>query len=223
MKKAFTLAEVLITLGIIGVVAAMTLPALVAHYKTKELSTALKKFYSVINQAVTFSIAEYGDIENWDKENEKYDEDGVSDRVENANRSQKFFLKYLAPYLKYTSIDRAITPEEGEDLKSYELKVNLADGSVLYLHNGGCIDMTVDLNGNKNPNKSAIDQFTFVLCSEKNQRTSWCGTKPFCSYAKARQPDRETALSKCKQFPIYCSTLLLYDGFEFKKDYPYKL
>ena len=36
-KYAFTLAEVLITLGIIGVVAAMTLPALVTKYKDKEL------------------------------------------------------------------------------------------------------------------------------------------------------------------------------------------
>lgn len=33
MKKSFTLAEVLITLGIIGVVAAMTLPSLIGNYK----------------------------------------------------------------------------------------------------------------------------------------------------------------------------------------------
>ena len=37
MKKAFTLAEVLITLGIIGVVAAMTLPALIQQNRNKEL------------------------------------------------------------------------------------------------------------------------------------------------------------------------------------------
>ncbi len=43
MKKAFTLAEVLITLGIIGVVAAMTLPSLVGNYKKKVTVTRLKK------------------------------------------------------------------------------------------------------------------------------------------------------------------------------------
>lgn len=43
-KKAFTLAEVLITLGIIGVVAAMTLPTLVGEYQKKQTATQLKKF-----------------------------------------------------------------------------------------------------------------------------------------------------------------------------------
>ena len=51
-KHAFTLAEVLITLGIIGVIAAMTIPTLVAKYKEKELITKTKKTYSVIQNAV---------------------------------------------------------------------------------------------------------------------------------------------------------------------------
>ena len=42
-KFAFTLAEVLITLGIIGVVAALTLPTVIKHYKAKVLETAFKK------------------------------------------------------------------------------------------------------------------------------------------------------------------------------------
>ena len=222
-KCGFTLAEVLITLGIIGVVAAMTLPALVSHYKSKELSTALKKFYSEINQAITLSVVQNGDIAYWDKEVEKYDENGISDKLENASRSEKFFLKYLAPYLKYNSTDKAITPEDGEELKQYELKINMADGSILYLHNGGCLDMVIDLNGNKNPNKSGRDQFTFVICPNAPDRSYWCGTVPFCSYAKALQKDRATALMKCKDIPSYCSTLLMFDDWEFKKDYPYKL
>ena len=51
-KAAFTLAEVLITLGIIGVVAAMTIPTLVANYKTKALASGFKKSYSMLMQAV---------------------------------------------------------------------------------------------------------------------------------------------------------------------------
>ena len=42
-KFAFTLAEVLVTLGIIGVVAAITMPTLVANNREKQLITALKK------------------------------------------------------------------------------------------------------------------------------------------------------------------------------------
>lgn len=43
MKKAFTMAEVLITLGIIGIVAAMTLPALIKNHQRKETEARLKK------------------------------------------------------------------------------------------------------------------------------------------------------------------------------------
>ena len=51
-KCAFTLAEVLITLGIIGVVAAMTMPSLISHYRHKVLETQFKKAYSVLSQAM---------------------------------------------------------------------------------------------------------------------------------------------------------------------------
>ncbi len=51
-KVAFTLAEVLITLGIIGVVAAITLPTLIANYKNKVLLNQAKNSYSKISNAL---------------------------------------------------------------------------------------------------------------------------------------------------------------------------
>lgn len=59
MRKhaGFTLAEVLITLGIIGVVAAMTIPTLMSNTGKGEFKTAFKKIVSTINQAVTMSVA----------------------------------------------------------------------------------------------------------------------------------------------------------------------
>ena len=59
-KTAFTLAEVLITLGIIGVVAAMTIPTLVANYKEKELVNQAKTGYSIIQNAVQITMAQNG-------------------------------------------------------------------------------------------------------------------------------------------------------------------
>lgn len=50
MKKAFTLAEVLITLGIIGVVAAMTMPTLIANHQKKLLLNGLKKCIQQCNR-----------------------------------------------------------------------------------------------------------------------------------------------------------------------------
>ena len=56
-KKAFTLAEILITLGIIGVIAAITIPALINKTKNKELHTAFLKTFSELNQlAILFII-----------------------------------------------------------------------------------------------------------------------------------------------------------------------
>lgn len=60
MKKAFTLAEVLITLGIIGVVAAMTLPTVIANYKKQVMATQAKKGYNIIMNMMTKIQADEG-------------------------------------------------------------------------------------------------------------------------------------------------------------------
>lgn len=65
-KTAFTLAEVLITLGIIGVVVALTMPTLIQNHKRQENITRIKKVYSILQQDVELAKVENGDIENWD-------------------------------------------------------------------------------------------------------------------------------------------------------------
>lgn len=66
MKKyGFTLAEVLITLGIIGVVASLTVPTLIQNSQIKENTSKLKKVYSIMQSALTMAVAEHGPIETW--------------------------------------------------------------------------------------------------------------------------------------------------------------
>lgn len=57
-KPAFTLAEVLITLGIIGVVAAITIPTLISKYQKQEYVTKLKKTYTQTNEVLKLMSAE---------------------------------------------------------------------------------------------------------------------------------------------------------------------
>lgn len=57
--KAFTLAEVLITIGIIGVIAALTFPAMISHYNKVVMSARNKKFVSSIDQAILRSIVDH--------------------------------------------------------------------------------------------------------------------------------------------------------------------
>ena len=56
-KSGFTLAEVLVTLMIIGVIAAMTIPSLMQSTAQQEFRAAYKKATSMINQAVTLNYA----------------------------------------------------------------------------------------------------------------------------------------------------------------------
>jgi len=63
--SGFTLAEVLITLGIIGVVASLTLPTLIQSHRKQVVENKLQKFYSVINQAIKMSENDNGDKSTW--------------------------------------------------------------------------------------------------------------------------------------------------------------
>ncbi len=89
--KAFTLPEVLITLGIIGVVAALTMPSLVANYQKKATAIKVKKFYTNFNQAIKLSEIENGDFKYW-----------------TYNNSNELYDNYLAKYLKVVQVQRNI-------------------------------------------------------------------------------------------------------------------
>ena len=122
-RCAFTLAEVLITLGIIGVVAAMTMPALIQNYTNSVAEARLKKFYSIMNQAILQSIVDNGEVESWSYFNaEVIDDEGNT--VNQADKNDESFQKYLAPYLKITHKKEA-KDHSGKKIFLYFL----ADGS----------------------------------------------------------------------------------------------
>ena len=65
-KIAFTLAEVLITVGIIGVVAAITIPTLISKYQEKQTVTRFKWVYSTLSNAYTMAVLENGSPKYWE-------------------------------------------------------------------------------------------------------------------------------------------------------------
>lgn len=91
MKKyfGFTLAEVLITLGIIGVVAAMTIPTLISNTNSAKFRSQFKKTLSTVNQAALMSVAQY-DFD-YAATNNECDDNSATD---NANELKSFCAIY---------------------------------------------------------------------------------------------------------------------------------
>ena len=203
---AFTLAEVLITLGIIGVVAAMTMPALIANTKKSEISAKLKKFNTTMAQCVLLSEQDNGPAEEWSNPGE-YDTFDLD----------KFFKTYLAPYIKYSSA--GFKTEYG----SKRYYVYLLDGGYFYFFKGNCVDIVYDVNGSKKPNAHGRDIFRFLLCGSKSPE--WCDGRHFCPMYSTSAHTREEKIQDCIKGDrgSGCTGLLEYDGWEFKKDYPIRL
>ena len=117
-KKAFTLSEVLITLGIIGVVMAMTLPALIGKWQKTVFANKVKNAYSVISNAFLMAEQEYGDPTQWDW--------GSEQTYENNKRVVE---TYLLPYLN--------TVETGRHYGNYQIAA-LKNGLYLMFTLDGC-------------------------------------------------------------------------------------
>lgn len=164
-KKAFTLAEVLITLGIIGVVAALTMPTLIHKKNTKELETAFKKSYSNLYNAFNLVINEGFPV--YDTYNP------VSDNTDFINN---FYLKYKKLKLisdtekhYYSKLAKNFTKNKTMGIPQCSQYMNSAnafitpDGSALSLNqNCGYLWFTFDTNGiKKGPNALGHDIFIF--------------------------------------------------------------
>ena len=179
MKKiAFTLAETLIVIGIIGVVAALTLPNQNHATGDKEKVTKVKKIYSALTDAIDRAQVIYGDFGTWCKDEEINISD---DNIENAGNCEKRIAKRVTEFMKLSkdcgfeegcfsssasyyldgSIDfnNDIEGLVGSYNKTY--MVTLSDGISLGFGKG---KIQVDIDGpNKGKNQDGFDRFSFFL------------------------------------------------------------
>ncbi len=100
-KAAFTLAEVLITLAIIGIVAALTIPSLVQSYKERVTITKVKKAYTTLTNALQLAIIENGTVNNWGLTGVYEDEDG---NTQISQEGSTKFARILSKYLNKSTI-----------------------------------------------------------------------------------------------------------------------
>ena len=215
-RVAFTLAEVLITLGIIGIVAALTMPSLIQNHKKSEASARLKKFYSTMSQAILLSENDNGSAKQWTKVDsiDKDPDTGLYDDAD-AENTEIYFNTYLKNYLKYL--------KTGKDENTNLFKVMLTDGSSFLMRNGVCIDIIFDYNGDKYPNKEGRDQYRFLICPANNAKDYANPELSLQTYSSSTDTTREARKYACKSNPAHCSGLLEYDNWTFKSDYPHRL
>lgn len=171
-KKAFTLAEVLITLGIIGIVAAMTLPTLINKHQKKVLKTAFITSYSLLGQAISKLKADTGlsSLYNYyvvyDEEKGYY----MQNEFKQDFEKQLKFINYSSKmHPKYRTYDGS--REISIDSTSYSIgkfQYALANGALLRFEINGSLDgkrisIMVDTNGLKPPKRFGFDVFNFII------------------------------------------------------------
>ncbi len=170
-KKAFTLAEVLITLGIVGVVAALILPSVFANYKKMVYTTQFKKVYSLFSESFKRMIAK--------EEVSNISETKFYFALENQAEMTSVLKSYMSaePYnkkIEYAYLNDTSELVSAETLDcTTDLCYVLPDGTVFkFIYQGdnganvGQIDFTIDINGEKLPNRVGRDYFSFSLLND---------------------------------------------------------
>ena len=169
-KVAFTLAEVLITLGIIGVVAALTLPSVMNKYRSFVLEQQFKKSYSNLSQTIINMKRDSGLEHLRDNyvhyaPNSGYDSTLVRAFYDSfdSNIAPVDKLKKIYPVTNYSGTGTSAT-DYGYDWP--RALFVLADGSsVGRLVNNGCLCFWIDTNGPyKKPNRYGFDIFELRVC-----------------------------------------------------------
>lgn len=227
---AFTLAETLITLGIIGVVAALTIPGLIQSYQKQQTVVKLKKAYAILNQIARNSSNENGDAVTF----------LTTDTDVNENTTKEFFEKYWFSYLNAPAIDTK-SNFQYKYINGTEwgvgVQTSYPQGRVLFTTMDGTSyfvllmkwikdensengqkglysskqSIYVDLNGIKPPNTLGRDVFGFEIDFDNNNAV------PMCS-----KSSKDDINKQCKTSGSCCSEKIKRDGWSITKDYPWK-
>ena len=171
---AFTLAEVLITLGIIGIVAALTIPNLSKSWEEKAIISKYKKMYSTLATAFNMAIQEHGEPQYWDVP----DKTSLLQIIEPyLNVSEKCYGKpgciSLGDYVSLTGEDRYGNLYYNTAYPKLRLNGGFGVALMYDFHPGCEYNVCVVINGTINnkkgldyKNRLGKDHFHFVLTKQ---------------------------------------------------------
>lgn len=230
IKKGLSLAEILITVGIIGIVAVITIPTLINEHKKIVTVNKLKKNYTLFAQVVQMSERDNETVENWDYS------------LSNNEFAEKYFLPYL-PNAKKSNNKYSIYALGG---KQTSLFANILSGGYAgaYMYSlpdgtlfGTCNAyseynplflsvIVVDLNGIKGPNIAGKDVFHFALNRfTKKFEMLGLGQDRNTMLSLPEQEEQiwelNCAISNNTYAGVYCGYVIMLDGWKISPDYPW--
>ncbi len=235
-KNGFTLSEVLVTIGIIGVVAGITLPSVIKKHQRKEAEVRLQKAYSIISQAFLRAQSKYGEIKDWT----------------NWDDAEDILRQYIAPelnnvkiYSKTATSDRNMMCFEGKlfngssssgnavkvqyrwmtniyistpFLINNTASIKLTDGTCIGLNNknGGEDNsqlLFIDTNGSsQGPNIAGYDLFFFVVVENNIKPVGYNWT----SYALTDASKTHACNPKSPAGGMVCAAKVMSDSWKIK-------
>lgn len=234
-NDAFTLAETLIALVIVGITAALVLPPIIINYQKEQTIVKLKKNYSTVSNAINKSISENGPLDTWDYS------------LERDVFAQKYILPYFNHYKKIANPVAkqryVIKNKSGSTVthsgvwNSYGTGISnwydMPDGTSMgfgvssyYLFPR--VIITVDLNGVAKPNLAGRDVFYYAI-SQRTPRKfgmyNYSFVNPNPKTFNPNSTSREDAISECNGAGGYsgtsCGYIIMKDNWQISADYPW--
>lgn len=219
---AFTLAEVLITLGIIGVVAAITIPNLIATHRAKQLRTRFLESYSIVQQV--FKQMEADDVSldpktypphTFYKTFKNY-LTGALDCGQNANYTTAVVQSKACYYARFGGEEGGYKSFDGKKVVNNGILDNgqlaLPNGTLIMFENPSyaqIIYVSVDLNGYNNPpNRFGYDLFTFQFLEGELKTmgavgTAYANVNSYCNINTSNTYNGIACAQKAKEDPDY--------------------
>lgn len=217
MKNGFTLSDVLITLGILGVIAAITLPSVINNYRKKALETGLLRFYSLMNQAFYMSSIENGPVNTWNY----FD-----------GNSCQFYKTYLAKYLNNTEYECGYYNGKNSKMNDDRfVGIYFPSGDMAVFSYARVFIYTNKKKYYKNyqawGSNSSLDSqmkgtelFAFEIAKYRVSHSKDIGIIPFDGLSIY---SNDQLLQRCKEGPSRCTAVIARNGWKIPDNYPFEI
>lgn len=239
-RRAFTLAETLITLGIIGVIASIVIPNMIVNYEKEKVVIKLKQTFTLISQALMLSEYANGTMDTWD----------FGGNTTNPAKTSYFAQNYFYPYIKtskqcvFGSNECWKTPVNLANVTAANFDATttakaytavLANGVSVFFWAGTAVPyniaILVDIDG-AGSGKSMLGRDVFYIDTHLQSTSTVQKGSVFLGLGVIPLPTRDSLLDTSSVYCCninagsyagdYCGAVIMMDGWKISDDYPWQ-